>query len=242
VKKKTRRKMARSGHEECPVCTQRRMLVEHHIHGRDIPNSEAPWNRAWICPSCHDEVHAGKVVIEGWLKTTAGKVLGWHHSGEEPQFFPGAEPNLYASGLWKKARNRNDMKTMTKPPPCPVCGSDPVIADRSSVGYGDKGSGKVWKCRKWPDCDTYVGCHPGTTKPLGTLADRELRSMRKRAHNAFDWSWKHGGMTRDGAYGLMREELGLPSEDAHIGMMDIETFKKTIRIFNGRKPWKAPKF
>ena len=214
------------------------MLVEHHIHGREIVMWTAWWNIAWICPSCHDDVHAGKVVLEGWVTSTGGKILGWHYAGDEPEFFPGAEPNLYSPGLREQARNRDSMK----PPLCPVCGTEPVLADRSVVGYGEKGSGKVWTCGKWPDCDTYVGCHPGSARPLGTLAGGELRSLRKRAHNAFDWSWKSGGMTRDGAYGFLQEKLGLSKDEAHIGMMDAKTCKETIRIFNARKPWKAPKF
>jgi hypothetical protein len=217
------------------------MLVEHHIHGREIPNWRALWNVAWICPSCHDDVHAGKVVLEGWASTTTGKQLGWHFAGEDPEFFAGAEPNLYSPGLRDKVRNRKDMKTQMKiPPPCPVCGSKPVLNSREAVGYGGQGSGKVWTCSNWPDCDTYVGCHRKTTIPLGTLADGELRSLRKRAHNAFDWSWKKGGMTRDGAYGLLMEELGLEENEAHIGMMDQEQCRQTIRIFNAKKPWKAP--
>jgi len=217
------------------------MLVEHHIHGREIANWKAIWNISWICPSCHDDVHAGKVVLEGWITTTGGKILGWHNDGEEPEFFAGAEPNLYNPGLRGKARNRDNMKTMKTPPPCPVCGSKPILADRAALGYGDKGSDKVWICNNWPECNTYVGCHPGTSKPLGTLAGGELRGLRKRAHNAFDWSWKHGGMTRDGAYGLLREKLNIPESEAHIGMMDAETCKRTILIFNAKKPWKAPK-
>ena len=76
---------------------------------------------------------------------------------------------------------------------------------------------------------------------MGTLADGELRSLRKRAHQAFDWAWKGGGLTRAGAYGLLMDKLGLPENEAHIGMMDEERCRKTIRIFNARKPWKAPK-
>jgi len=136
---------------------------------------------------------------------------------------------------------RSDMKKVDIPPPCPECGAEPVLTDRSAVGYGAEGSGMVWTCSKYPSCDTYVGCHPGTTRPLGTLAGGELRSIRKQAHRAFDWAWKHGGMTRSGAYGLLSEKLSLPEDEAHIAMMDEARCRETIQAFNALKPWKSPR-
>jgi hypothetical protein len=97
VSRKTLRKMARSGTAECPICRKQRLLVEHHIHGRDIPNFDAPWNRAYICAACHDDVHAGKVVVEGWVATTAGKILAFRRAGEPQDCLEGAKPRLYAS-------------------------------------------------------------------------------------------------------------------------------------------------
>ena len=76
--KKSQRAMARSGTAICPTCNTRRLLVEHHINGREVPDWDKPWNRAYICAGCHDEVHNGDLVIIGYVRTTEGKVLEWH--------------------------------------------------------------------------------------------------------------------------------------------------------------------
>ncbi len=95
MSKLDRRKAARSGTSPCPICHLARALVEHHIDGRVGPDSEKPWNKAYICPSCHDDVHAGKIVLEGWVYSTEGKILAWHRAGEEPSYRDGINAPLY---------------------------------------------------------------------------------------------------------------------------------------------------
>lgn len=80
--KKAIRKWRRSGTRPCDVCGQVRLLVEHHIGGRNIRNAEAAWNRAAICATCHDEVHATppRKIIKEWAMTTKGRKLLWEAS------------------------------------------------------------------------------------------------------------------------------------------------------------------
>jgi hypothetical protein len=40
-----------------------------------------------------------------------------------------------------------------------------------------------WQCAP---CGAHVGCHPGTDKPLGTLAKARLRRLRHECHVVFD--------------------------------------------------------
>lgn len=82
--------------------------------------------------------------------------------------------------------------------------------------------------------NAYVGCHPGTTNPLGTLATKETREARKRAHEAFDALWKSKGMTRLRAYGALAVHLGLPVSKTHIGSFDAETCEKVVSWVRGR--------
>ncbi len=84
--------------------------------------------------------------------------------------------------------------------------------------------GHFYGCPNFPDCDMLVGCHPGTTEPLGHPADRETRSWRIRAHDAFDRLWKGPGsrMSRPRAYRQLQRIMGLPEDKAHIGMFDKE--------------------
>ena len=74
-----------------------------------------------------------------------------------------------------------------------------------------------WICKP---CDAYVGTHPGTDKPLGRLADENLRSAKRRAHAAFDPLWKSGKMTRKQAYQWLADQMQIAVEDCHIGWFD----------------------
>lgn len=82
MSKQNLRKIKRSGCQECEICNLETPLQEHHIRGREIPNCNKEWNISWICPTCHDRVHIGLVVIEGWFNTTNGRMLLWHNKGE----------------------------------------------------------------------------------------------------------------------------------------------------------------
>lgn len=93
--KKATRKAHRSGTRQCPICERICSLVEHHIHGREIRRANEAFNISWICPTCHDEVHLGEIIIEGWYKTTSGRELVWRYKNEPPKLDEGAKPHLY---------------------------------------------------------------------------------------------------------------------------------------------------
>ena len=82
-KRKVIKKRNRTGSEQCPICLQNEILVEHHIHGRNIQNYNASWNLCYICDNCHRKIHSGKIVLEDWAMTNEGMVLLWHFSGEK---------------------------------------------------------------------------------------------------------------------------------------------------------------
>lgn len=85
-----------------------------------------------------------------------------------------------------------------------------------------KNYGPIWRCMT---CDAFVGCHRGTTKPLGTPANAELRQARQRAHGAFDPIWKTGKMTRGKAYKRISGHFG---RTIHIGEASLEDCQKII--------------
>ncbi len=101
---------------------------------------------------------------------------------------------------------------------CPYCHKTAVLRPASFV-YGAQApkDEKLYVCPNYPECDTYVGVHAGTTKPKGTLANGRLRNSRIRAHRVFDQIWKSGIMNRDQAYQWMRFRFGLNAAQAHIG-------------------------
>ena len=100
---------------------------------------------------------------------------------------------------------------------CDYCGRETEYVD-SKVIYG-KSYGKIYLCR---NCMAYVGVHKGTDKPLGRLANAELRNWKKAAHAVFDPLWKYGRFRghRNAAYAWLAQKMGLPVEKTHIGMFD----------------------
>ncbi|MCK9558112.1 MAG: DUF3268 family zinc-finger domain-containing protein [Candidatus Cloacimonetes bacterium] len=116
---------------------------------------------------------------------------------------------------------------------CPYCGKEVVLKD-SSIIYG-KSYGMVWICSDWPKCDAYVGCQKGSSKPLGRLANKELRFWKKQAHDTFDKLWKLGKMSRTDAYTWLSRQLLIPQDKCHIGMFDIDQCKLVCNIVKGYK-------
>lgn len=114
---------------------------------------------------------------------------------------------------------------------CPKCGARAILKD-SRVIYGSF-HGYVWACPNLAVCDTYVGCHRNSNKPLGTLADASTRRARGRAHRLFDSIWKSGRITRKEAYILLRQKMGLSERDAHIAKFDLAQCNKLCDIFMG---------
>ena len=83
----------------------------------------------------------------------------------------------------------------------------------------------VWVCSDWPKCDAYVGCQKGTNKPLGCLANPELRFWKKQAHTKFDKLWKNGELARSDAYLWLSRVLSIPLNECHIGMFNTDQCK-----------------
>ena len=118
---------------------------------------------------------------------------------------------------------------MEKPTICRYCGSPVVYTSNAEIYGKEYGTGKCYLCR---NCRAFVGVHPGTDTPLGTLANEELREWRKEAHFWFDRIWKKPTRitTRYNAYGYLAKKMGLPREETHIGMFEIEQCKKVIEF------------
>jgi hypothetical protein len=124
-----------------------------------------------------------------------------------------------------KIKRKRKRKPQPVAPECPYCGSKTACVD-SSIIYG-RSYGPIWICGNHPDCDAYVGCHPGTKNPLGRLANPELRAAKKAAHAVFDTLWRKLGMRRSEAYGWLAETLGIHVSQCHIGMFDVDLCERT---------------
>lgn len=123
-------------------------------------------------------------------------------------------------------------------PTCPYCRATAVLVSGDIIyphlpHFADR---RFWKCLSCGDA--YVGCHPGGDKPLGRLADKDLRRAKTHAHAAFDPLWEAKmerdqigkGEARSRAYRWLASQLGIDPKDCHIGMMDIETCRRVVLI------------
>ena len=100
---------------------------------------------------------------------------------------------------------------------CPYCGSPAVLRDASYVYGSNAFEGKLYVCSHYPACDSYVGVHPGTFLPKGSLANRTLRKKRIQAHKIFDQLWRRGIFSRQEAYRWIGDTFCLQTRQAHIG-------------------------
>lgn len=117
------------------------------------------------------------------------------------------------------------------PPPviCPYCGQRALLTT-GDVIYEHRPelhSKAFWLCS---DCDAYVGCHRGTTRPLGRLADSKLRWAKIRAHNTFDPLWQSYGMSRTDAYAWLARKLKITADQCHVGLFDIGMCNRVVDL------------
>ncbi len=113
---------------------------------------------------------------------------------------------------------------------CPYCNKQAALVTGKEVypHRKDLWQKKFYQCR---DCDAHVGCHPGTTKPLGTLSNQALRKARMRAHATFDplWKGRQGGGDRKTAYQWLAMTLGIKRDKCHIGQFTEQQCEETVK-------------
>jgi hypothetical protein len=117
---------------------------------------------------------------------------------------------------------------------CDYCGDPAMLATGEQIypHRPDHAHLVFWRC---VPCDAYVGCHKNSNaKPLGRLANKELRAWKQRAHAAFDPYWKSGRLKRGDAYARLAKTLGIPQSECHIGMFDVAMCKRVVAIIERR--------
>ena len=124
---------------------------------------------------------------------------------------------------------------------CPYC-SNPAQFRSSSAGVYRSDFGPIYIC---DGCQAWVGVHKGTVRPLGRLANRELRSAKRRAHAVFEPLWQEAPefyhdrklgrraaqrVARTLAYHWLAQHMGLPVNECHIGEFDVEQCQRVCQI------------
>lgn len=112
---------------------------------------------------------------------------------------------------------------------CPYCKSKTkVVSEEHIYGRSYKGKSMIC-CINFPNCDSYVGTHEKDGTALGRLANNQLRQLKKVTHSWFDRIWREKHMSRNEAYEWLSEEINIPLDYCHIGMMNINSCKKAIQ-------------
>ncbi len=110
---------------------------------------------------------------------------------------------------------------------CPYCGSEARWVENKEI-YG-KNYGNSFMCYLCKPCDAYVGCHQNTKRPLGSMANAELRNLRKKAHSIIDPYWKDGMYERKEMYGKLSKALG---REVHVAESNEDQCKEIIEKAN----------
>lgn len=117
------------------------------------------------------------------------------------------------------------------PKVCPYCDGD-VHAVNNSAIYRGQSYGRwpyIYLCE---DCRAYVGMHPETNIPLGTLADAVLREARKVSKNLFQTKLMEppSNMTRTEAYTWLAARMNITAGNCHFAWFDVKQCEQVISI------------
>jgi len=114
---------------------------------------------------------------------------------------------------------------------CPYCDGDVHAVNNSAIYYGQSYG-------RWPyaylceDCRAYVGMHPETNIPLGTLADSILREARKVSKSLFQTKLMEppSNMTRSEAYTYLAGRMGITAGNCHFAWFDVKQCEQVIAL------------
>lgn len=128
---------------------------------------------------------------------------------------------------------------------CPYCSQSAEMVGGHVIypNRPDLFAYNFWQCSP---CGAYVGCHKtgDGRAPLGSLANAEVRDLRKMAHHLFDPLWKNeegvyrARMTRGEAYRHLSKLMGIPYRKTHISWFQADECRLAIKVLReaGRKP------
>ena len=135
---------------------------------------------------------------------------------------------------------------------CPIHQQPARFRATSEHIYQGHDYGPIWECPALA-CDAICGCHPDGS-PLGTLANRALRQLRRQAHAKFDALWRpweaqkaaypestavHGKLRylmRTRTYEWLAHHMGRARAETHIAMMDTTEVLQVLAILDEHQP------
>lgn len=135
--------------------------------------------------------------------------------------------------------SRRALKRVKNPLPAPIacryCGDDVDLVRNSEIyngrSYGDWPF--AYLCR---GCKAYVGLHPDTDIPLGTLANDSLRAARNRSKAVFHKHITDTGMGRTQAYRWLAEQMQIGVGVCHFGWFEKADCERAEAIVSSATP------
>ena len=123
------------------------------------------------------------------------------------------------------------------PDACPHCSSPVKIVDNAEI-YGRRYGEWPWAVLcTGVRCGAYVGLHPKTGIPLGTLATKPMRDARREAKRWFAplYDGPQATMTRSEAYAWLAKAMGIENiEHCHVGWFDIAQCAAVVAAVKAR--------
>lgn len=111
---------------------------------------------------------------------------------------------------------------------CPYCGDKAKWCENKIVYGRNMGqSYMIYYCKK---DDAYVGCHKNTRNALGSMANKELRRLRRECHLLIDQYWKKNKIERKKLYELLSDWWGDEFHVAWLREKECEFVLKNLDI------------
>lgn len=135
-----------------------------------------------------------------------------------------------------RAAVKRVLNPLPAPTICPNCGNDVELVNNTVIYKREFGTWPfAYRCVSVA-CDSYVGVHPKTDIPLGTLASKLTRAARKQAKAAFAPLWEQDGLEKGSAYAWLAEKMGIKDVNhCHVGWFNIEQCNRVIQICNQQR-------
>jgi len=141
---------------------------------------------------------------------------------------------------FSKSAERRVKDRLPVPTACPHCGGAVRFANNAEV-YGQPYGEWPWMylCER-ESCRAYVGTHPYTNLPVGTLATADIRAARVKAKTQFNLLWESGRMSRTEAYSWLAARMNIPVAAAHFGWFDVAQCNEALRVMTEGAPASQP--
>lgn len=117
------------------------------------------------------------------------------------------------------------------PTECPCCGGSVKLCNNAEIYGVSIGNWPfAYACQKCGEA--YVGVHPDTAIPLGTMADKALRGLRAKAKQSFHDYLIKAKMDRRAGYAWLSSVLGIPMSNTHFGFFNTVEAKRALDLCN----------